>query len=444
MLLSGSGTAGAYHAGILRALHEAGIKIDVMSGRGVGVAGALFAAIDAAPRTWEDGGLWRTKPPIAWYRWRRALQSAALLMVAAAAILVVPLVVLATGLVVYPLSFLVQMVSVDAGHGMATWYAGWIARAFGADALPTVVPRLVTLAFACAAIALAAAALRPLRDGRKRVGHRNPGAWWARVIGSPWCADPGLQHVLDTLWRLFRGQAGAKRPVAADLSRRYLELLTENLGQPGFRELIVTSLDLEARTDLIFAALREERRAGFFQGRQGGDLIDLAGVGRSQMIDALASALSLPVLTRPHVIAFSPESYWKGEAHRTCDRPTAVDRLLRELAAAGVEQVIIGSASADRSSPHHLSLPGGSLRSRVSEQLAAVEAASVRDAVISQSDRFRGVFVIQPAHNPIGPFDFDGAFDNRSDRFQTIAELIDRGYEDAYRQFIEPIVGESE
>src|SRR5436189_33235 len=46
LVLSGIGTAGAYHAGVLRALHEAGVKIDVVAGRGIGVgaAGGLVQA----------------------------------------------------------------------------------------------------------------------------------------------------------------------------------------------------------------------------------------------------------------------------------------------------------------------------------------------------------------------------------------------------------------
>jgi hypothetical protein len=410
-----------------------------MSGRGIGVVGALFAAIDAAPKMWEEGGLWRRKP-VRLYRWRRALQLAALLFVLAGAVLLIPLLVLATGLVAYPLSFLVQMISVDAGHRVVVGYAGWVARAFEPGALPTYIPRLVTLAIAGAVCVLVAAALRPAGRRRTRAGHRADGHWWARLVGSPWSGEPGLQHYLSGLWALFRGTANVKRPGLPELSRRYLELLTENLGQPGFRELLVITLDLETRTDLIFAALREDRRPAFFHRRQA-ELIDLAGVGRHQVMDALAGALSLPVLTAPHVIAFSPESYWKGEAHRTCDRPAAVERLMHELANAGVEQVVVVSASADRSTPHRLNTPGGTLESRVAEHLAAAEATAIRDAVASQAARFHGVFVIQPAHNPVGPFDFDGAFDDRSDRFQTIAELIDRGYEDAYRQFIEPVVG---
>jgi predicted acylesterase/phospholipase RssA len=448
VLLSGNGTGGIYHAGVLRALHEAGVKIDVMSGRGVGVVGALFAAIDAAARTWEEDGVWRSRRPVRMYRWRPALQLAVLLAVLAIGLLAVPLLVLATGLIAYPLSFLVQMVSVDSGHRLATSYAAMVGRAFSPTALPTVVPRLVTLSLAGAFGVLAGSALAVhlslvARGNATTVSHRDRGRWWARLVGSPWSTDPGLRHFRAALWRLFRGSASAKQPVAADLSRRYAELLLENLGQPGFRELIVVTLDLETRTDLVFAALREERRRLYFQ-RGHGDLIDIAGVGRNQILDALAGAVSLPVLTEPHAVAFSPESYWKGETHRTCDRIAAVARLLDELAAAAVEQVIVVCADANRATPHRLSKPTGSLQSRMAEHLASDETCAVRDAVASHAKRFKGLYVIQPAHNPIGPLDFRGRYDERSDRHQSLGELMDRGYEDAYRQFVDPIVGGGE
>ena len=53
------------------------------------------------------------------------------------------------------------------------------------------------------------------------------------------------------------------------------------------------------------------------------------------------------------------------------------------------------------------------------------------------------IFTIRPVHNPIGPFDFSGGFDDRSHRRQPLDELMIRGYEDAYHQFIEPVVGAS-
>jgi hypothetical protein len=439
VLLSGSGTGGAYHAGALRALHEAGVKIDVMSGRGVGVVGALFAAIDAGARTWEDGGVWRRRMTPRMYRWTSALRWAALTSLAGVAILTIPLLVLATGLVAYPLSFLLQMISVDAGTRVASGYADLVRYAFAAHVLPTVVPRLVTLCFAVSVGILCVAAVRQPKSVERK-GHRDRGAWWARIAGAPWTAGPGMSHVRTALWHLFRGPAAAKMPTDGELSRRYSELLFENLGHPGFRELIVATLDIETRGDLVFAAVADARRPAFFK-RNRGDLVDLQGIGRSQVLDALAGALTLPVLTEPHLVTFSPESYWKGESHRTCDRIGAVTRLFEELAAAGVEQVILVCPDDERAAPHRLSKPNGSLHARVSEQLAASEAAAVRDAVAANRRRFKGLFLIQPAHNPIAPLDFHGAYDDRSDRYQRLDELIDRGYEDAYRQFIEPVVG---
>lgn len=452
VLLSGSGTGGAYHAGVLRALHEAGVKIDVMSGRGVGVVGALFAAIDAASKTWEEGGVWRRRPAVRLYRWRPALQWAGIFALLAVAVLTFPLLVLATGLVAYPLSFLVQMVNVDSGYRVAAGYSAMIGDAFAPDALPTVIPRLIML---CVAVAFLILAVAAIRSRRLPVGHRDRGPWWARIVGSPWSAERGLRHYRDSLWQLFRGPANASQPGTVELSRRYAELLLENLGQPGFRELIVTALDLETRTDLVFAMLAQPRRQGFFhrspsgnraataaQYEKAGDLIDLSGVGRNQVLDALAGSMSLPVLTEPHPVVFSPESYWKGETHRTCDRPSAVGRLFHELSVAGAEQVIVVSADADRSAPHRLSRPVGTLSSRFAEHLSAAENAAVRDAIAAHRAHFRGVFLIQPAHNPMGPFDFSGTYDERSDRYRSVSELVDRGYEDAYRQFIEPVVGE--
>ena len=443
VLLSGNGTGGAYRAGVLRALHEAGVKIDVMSGRGVGVVGALFAAIDSGAKTWEDGGLWRRRPGPRLYQWRPPLRWAGLLALSGVAVLAIPLLVLATALVAYPLSFLVQMVNVDAGYRLATAYAELVGHAFAPPVLPTVVPRLVTLCLASAVLVLAVSAVRQTPAMATGTANRDRGRWWARIVGAPWSPQPALRHVRASLWQVFRGPANAKEPSPPDLARRYTELLFENLGQPGFRELVIATLDIETRGDLIFAAIAETRRQAFFQ-RGRGDLIDLSGVGRSQVLDALAGAMCVPILTEPHLVAFSPESYWKGEAHRTCDRVGAVARLLEELAAAGVEQVVVVGPDADRTAPHRLTRPTGSLRSRVSEHLAAAETTAVRDAVAFHRKRFKGLFVIQPAHNPVGPLDFEGTYDDRSDRHQSLGELVDRGYEDGYRQFVEPVVGGGE
>ena len=46
LVLTGTGTDGAYHAGALQALNEAGVRVDLVAGRGIGAVGALFGAID--------------------------------------------------------------------------------------------------------------------------------------------------------------------------------------------------------------------------------------------------------------------------------------------------------------------------------------------------------------------------------------------------------------
>ena len=59
LVLTGTGAHGAYHAGVLRALQEAGVKIDVTAGHGVGAGSAALAAIDGAARLWDPRGIWR-------------------------------------------------------------------------------------------------------------------------------------------------------------------------------------------------------------------------------------------------------------------------------------------------------------------------------------------------------------------------------------------------
>jgi hypothetical protein len=116
---------------------------------------------------------------------------------------------------------------------------------------------------------------------------------------------------------------------------------------------------------------------------------------------------------------------------------------LEELSGVGVAQAIVVSAAAAIAKPHRLAATGLDLRSRLGETLTASEAATLRDALELGRRRFDCLHLICPAHNPVGAFDFGGAYDEASDRRQDLPELMERGYEDAYRQFIEPVVGAS-
>jgi hypothetical protein len=448
LVLSGSGTAGAYQAGVLRALHEAGIRIDLVAGRGIGAVGAMFAAMDGSARLWDDNGLWRGASARRFYRWRRSLRVAGWALAVAAAILALPLALLAVAALIALAGMILTFVGFGGlGSAATALYGRWVETLFSPAVLPTVVPRLAVLATLVAlGAALVAIAMGRFSSSAKR---RSTNGLAGRVLGGPLSTTELLSMSTTELWNLIRGAAPLTPPPSNDLARRYVELVTENLGQPGFRELLVTVHDMDARRDLVFALLSQNHRARFFT-RPGPDgafrtaeAFDLGGVARDHALDALSGALAMPLATEPHLVAFAPEGPWRGETHRICDRPGALARVLEEVAAAGAEQVIVATALAPQGGPHELSSERGDLRGHSADSLTAFEAAGLRDVLEQWTGRFAGLFVIRPAHNPLGPLDFDGVYDERSDRTHTLAELVDRGYEDAYRQFIEPVVAAS-
>jgi hypothetical protein len=323
-------------------------------------------------------------------------------------------------------------------------YLGVAERALAPDALPTWLPRLVVLVLGAVATA---AVITALTTERER-GRRDFSPW--RLLQAPLSAAAPAEHCWRVMWDLVRGAAQLKQPSASELGRRYTELVADNFGQPGFRELVIAVHDLDTHRDLVFALVPERLRRGLFRrastaaaDERRAEVYDLAGVARDHLADAVAAALTIPVATEVHTVRFAPDAFWRGEAHRVCDRPAALGRLLDELADLSVEQIVVVSAASELAGPHALVPPRPDIRSRVGDYLQSAEAAVVRDAVRGAAARVGRIYVVQPAHNPVGPFDFSGTYDDRSHRRQPLAELMSRGYEDAYRQFIEPVVGAS-
>lgn len=446
LLLTGTGTAGAYHAGVLRALHEAGIKIDIVGGRGIGAASAMFAAIDGGARLWEATGLWKDPASRRLYGWRPALRFAGYFLGLALVLLCLPLALLAFAVIVGVAGMLATLVGLGTwGSALTGAYTRWIDTLFAPAAVPTIVPRLVVFAIILALAVVASAALSAYLRHRVRRRSR-PGSFW-RLLGAPLTSAPLVARCVSELWNLIRGAAPLAAPTASELAHKYVELLHENLGQPGFRELLLTVHDLDARRDLVLALLSPPHRQRFFarmpgdRGARRFEAFDLSGVSRDHVVDALTAALAVPLATEPHLTTFAPEGPWRGETHRLCDRPAALTRLIEEASVAGAEQLVIVAPSEGGAKPHELSGGRSDVRGRAGEHLAAFEAAALRDALAHGRERFAGTFVIRPGHLPLTPLDFGGIYDERSDRTQTLAELVDRGYEDAYRQFIEPVVG---
>jgi Patatin-like phospholipase len=441
LVLTGTGTDGAYHAGALRALVEAGVKIDLVAGRGIGAVGALFHAIDGASRLWDENGFWRSPGIDALYRWRRIPKLAVAALATAALIVAVPILAVALGLVVFPLDFLVKVVGLGGASGLVGWYTAMANAAFAPSALPTWLPRLVLLVLGTAVAAA-------LADGWRQFSRVPRGRFWWRMLRPPVSAQDAFDRTWRVLWELLRGAAQLKQPLAADLARRYVEVAADNLGQPGFRELLITVHDVDAHRDLMFALVAEHRRRDLVRRPstaaaelRRSEVFDLAGADRELLADAIAASLAIPLATEPHAVRFPADSYWRGEVHRLCDRPASLVRLMDELIELGVEQIVLVAGAEEGAGPHALAPPRLDAFGRLGEYLESSEAAVIRDATTTTAGV--RIYSVRPVHNPIGPLDFSGGFDDRSARRQPLHELMGRGYEDAYHQFIEPVVGGS-
>jgi hypothetical protein len=446
LVLTGVGASGAYHAGVLHAFHDAGVKIDLVAAHGVGAVAALFASLDGGAHVWAPDGFWRPSGAAGFYRWRPALRFIGWAAAVLAVLTLAPLAGVLAGAIAYPIAYVLRLLGLGGGETLEGAFSAALAAAFARDALPSIIPRLIAAALLLMIGAIAIAGVWT----RLRARRRSAGASWREVLFAPVDSSAVVEAARRALWRLLHGAPPGRRRDDAALSRRCVEVLSQNLGQPGFREIVLVTHDLDARRDLAFAALAEPHRRRFFadhadaaEGARAAEAVDLLGGGQTHVVDALAGALTLPGASAPWPIAFGADSYWRGETHRLCDRPDAIGRLLEETRAAGCEQVIIASATPAPAGPHHLTPPAADGRARVGEFLSGLDSTSLRDAAVAWRSAFRGFFVIRPQHNPIGPLDVAGCFDPQSEREASLPELIDRGYEDASRQFIEPVLGAS-
>ena len=447
-MFTGTGTAGAYHAGVLRAVQEAGVKIDIVAGRGIGAASAIFSAIDAGDQLGEGDDGWAAADVSRFYPWRWTVRLAAVALGLALGAFLVPLAVLLGGLLLFPVAFLLQLFGLAAGNWLPVQYAGLVGAIFDPGALPLYLPRFVTIMLLLLLAVLGAGAVAARL--RTRLRRRTRGGLWWELLGNPLEPGHAARALTRKLWRIVCGTGAGARPDAPELSARYAQLLADNVGQPGFRELVLLVHDLDGRRDFVSALVAEPYRRPFFLRRvddegRGRHLetLDLAGAGRGQLVDMLLASLRPPALTAPHLTRLPVESAWQGETHRLCDRPESTARLLEEVASAGAEQVILVSACGPPRGPGRLTAGRRDALGRIGESLAAIECASLRDALASRGALFQAVFEIRPDDNPLGPFDFRGTYDEHTDRRHAVAELVSRGYEDAFSQFVNSVVGAS-
>jgi hypothetical protein len=451
LLFSGSGTAGAYHAGVLRALQEAGVKIDIVGGCGIGVPTAIFAAIDASAHLSDASSFWRSPAPVRLYPIRRFHKFLAACLGVSLGSVVGPLLAVVAGLLVFPASFFLGMAGVSSGAVAARAVVQALFEAFEPGALPSILPRIAVLGLLAAVVALGIEAVRARRRRRQR---QTRGWFWWAGLGTLLDGATAVAEWRTQLWRAIVGGPVGKQPGDRDLSARYTELLGENLGQPGFRELLLVVHDLDGQRDLVFAMLLERLRRDFFGRRvpstagpspmgdapRSAEAFDFSAAARDRVIDVLAASLCLPVATEPHELTFPVDGYWRGETHRLVHRPESIARLIEEAGEAGATQIIVVSAAPEPPGPHARGERLGHIRNRIGDYLTSAEGAAVRDAVRAALDASKQIFFIQPGINPLGALDFTGKYDVLSARYFPLGELVERGYQDACRQFIEPVV----
>jgi len=296
-----------------------------------------------------------------------------------------------------------------------------------------------------------------------RQGRRLP-----ESLESAYAAEPGLARLRRLLWEVARGPTLSTAPDSEhDLAKRYVSLAGENLGQPGFRELILRAADLDAGGALCLALLHEDRRGAFAAARGTAASLDLRAPGAEGLFfDVVATALAPPLLAPLRRVSFPRGGPFAGQTHRLADATLAAGCGLAEALATGAEQVVVVTAV-----PEAVALPprrrglrplaDGALalleRQAVDREIQAaeqlnrlVETLGLRgadgrrewvDPATGRRHRAFGLYVIRPERRGIGPLELDGARDPASEVLETPADLIELGYRDAYRLFVEPVVG---
>jgi hypothetical protein len=451
LVFTGSGASGAYHAGVLRALDESGVKIDVVVGSGIGAVTAAYAAVGGGPRLYGKRGFWDGARWGAFYRLRPVVRLAMALLGVSFAIFALPVMLgLVLGML-FPLLLIAERV--EPGIASRALSFLWVAPEvlsgpyLGAQAVPV---------FALAMLAIATVSVLYFRDRRR----------FPEAFESFLDAEPGLARLRRGLWEVARGAALSGRPPSeAELGRRYVALLSENLGEPGFRELVLRAADLDRGDALSFALLREQ--AGL-PSRALSDVVDLRASGNDALFfDALATGLLLPLAMPLRRVTFPKGAPHAGETHRLTDATFASGSGIAEALAAGAEQVIVVTGVPETATP--LARRRGPLARidaavRALERRAAGEiddfwrASRMIGTLGARGDGGRrfwedpatghlhgevDLWVVRPDRRTLGPTELDGTRDPATEVLQTTDDLLELGFRDAYRQFVEPVVGQA-
>jgi hypothetical protein len=461
LVLTGSGTSGAYHAGVLKALDESGVKLDLVVGSGVGAVGAAFSAVAGGPRLYGERGFWTDVSWDGFYRLRPALRIAILLLACSFGVFLLPVLLALTAGLLFPLVLIFDLVS----PGWAGRVGAALLGAPSALRAPYLASLSLPIFFLCAAGLLGL--LRLWVAQRRRMAE-----------SFEWLLDPGpaRERLLEALWEIARGPAISRAPSEAELGRKYVSLLAENLGQPGFRELILRTADLETGGPLPFVLLDDAHRSAFASARARGprsrleglpNAVDLRVPGYDALVfDAVMTGLLAPGVVPVRRVSFPKAGIFAGESHRLTEAGLAGGSGLSEAIAAGAEQILFVTAAPEEARPlarrrGARALADGVLatleRQAVEVDLRATERLNRlvetlghrtddggrgwQDPATGRLYRAIDLYVIRPDQRMLAPLDLDGSEDPATEVRATTSDLVELGYRDAYRLFVEPVVG---
>ena len=453
VVFAGTGASGAYHAGVLKALDEAGVRIDLMVGSGVGVLAAVFGAAASGPVLYGDKGLWRDMSARKVFRLRsgfRFLRSLGL--VALSAFLVPALLALLLGVL------LPAFLAVDFAR------PGFMASL--SQTLAALAPGLrLFFVFALAAptflgflfVLLRGATI--LASPKQRTGQTHESAFDLSGIEA---------DLARRLWEVARGPALHERaPATAEIGRQYAALLAENAGQPGFRGLVLRAANLDARKPLVLKLVSDDQTA-LSRGGEGTDLLDLKDSATAPLLyDVVATAFAAAPLSSPRRVRLPKQGAFGGEIHRIAEASAISGSGLSEAIGMGADQIVLVTATAKE--------PGALAERRGLKALAAaflaLQERTAIEADLSQTERlnrivetvghqkstgerewqdpltgrrFRSVTLhtIRPRRSLLRPLDLDGAVDPSSEVETTLVDWLEDGQRDAYRCFLDTALGE--
>lgn len=456
VVFAGSGASGAYHAGVLKALDEAGVRIDFMVGSGVGVLAAAFGAGASGAALYGEKGLW------SWITTRRVFELRSTLrflrslgLVGLSAFLVPALIALLLGL------FLPVFLAVDfARPGFMASLTQTLAS-FGPGLRLFFIFALAAPTFLAFIFVLLGGA-RLMKVSRRRIGEHLESGFDLSGIES---------EIARRLWEVARGPAvNEKAPATAEVGRHYAALVAENAGQPGFRGLVLRAANLDACRPLVLRLGGPGSDTTTYRNSEREEPLDLRDAATAPLLyDVVATAFNSPPLSSPRRVRLPKQGAFGGEVHRIAEASAISGAGLGEAIALGANRIVLVTATAEEPGP----MPERRGLKALAGAFMALQERNAIEADLRQTERlnrivetvghqrstgerewqdpltgrkFRSVTVhtVRPRRSLLRPMDLDGAIDPSNEVETTLLDWLDEGHRDAHRCFLDAALGEGD